>query len=219
VGSGFLCCDNNFQEARLSQLRVIKKYPNRRLYDTQTSTYITLAEVKALVLDRENFQVVDAKTQEDLTRSILLQIILEEEGHNGVPIFNTEVLGHIIRFYGNAMQGVMGGYLEKSIGAFLDMQAKLQEQAKSLYGEVPTLDPNAWAEMVKGKLPGLPNPPGIPNVMTSFMEQSASMFTDVQEQMRKQAMSFFGGFTPPGAKPEAPHDKEPPKPRPRKRST
>ena len=89
--------------------RVIKKYPNRRLYDTRTSSYITLSEIKQLVMDTELFSVVDAKTSEDLTRSILLQIILEEES-NGSPMFTIPVLSNIIRFYGHAMQGLMGGY-------------------------------------------------------------------------------------------------------------
>jgi len=93
--------------------RVIKKYPNRRLYDTDTSSYITLTEIKQLVMDSEAFVVRDAKTGEDLTRSILLQIILEEEAH-GSPMFTVPVLSNIIRFYGHAMQGFMGGYLEKT---------------------------------------------------------------------------------------------------------
>src|SRR5262245_36166481 len=101
--------------------RLIKKYPNRRLYDTQTSTYITLADVKQLVLASEAFQVVDAKSGEDLTRSILLQIILEEEG-GGVPMFSSNMLAQIIRFYGHAMQGIMGSYLEKNIQAFMEIQ-------------------------------------------------------------------------------------------------
>src|SRR5690606_15765348 len=92
--------------------RLIKEYHNRRLYDTQTSTYITLVDVKQLVLDTENFRVVDAKSNEDLTRSILLQIILEEEA-GGSPLFSAPMLAQIIRFYGHAMQGMMGAYLEK----------------------------------------------------------------------------------------------------------
>jgi polyhydroxyalkanoate synthesis repressor PhaR len=91
----------------LPECAVIKKYPNRRLYDTDTSTYITLAEVKQLVMDSEPFVVRDAKTGEDLTRSILLQIILEEEA-GGAPMFTEAVLANIIRFYGHAMQGFMG---------------------------------------------------------------------------------------------------------------
>ena len=111
------------KESKSAQ-RVIKKYPNRRLYDTDTSTYITLAEIKRLVMDSEAFAVVDAKTGEDLTRSILLQIILEEEA-NGSPMFTAPVLSNIIRFYGHAMQGMMGGYLEKNMQALMEMQAPM----------------------------------------------------------------------------------------------
>lgn len=110
--------------------RVIKKYPNRRLYDTDTSTYITLAEIKQLVMDSEVFSVLDAKSGEDITRSILLQIILEEEA-NGSPMFTTPVLSHIIRFYGHAMQGMMGGYLEKNMQALMDMQAPMVQGVMS----------------------------------------------------------------------------------------
>lgn len=108
--------------------RVIKKYPNRRLYDTDTSSYITLSEIKQLVMENEPCLVVDAKTGEDLTRSILLQIILEEEAH-GSPMFTTPVLANIIRFYGHAMQGLMGGYLEKNMQALMEMQAPLVQGA------------------------------------------------------------------------------------------
>ena len=104
--------------------RVIKKYPNRRLYDTDTSSYITLAEIKQLVMEREPCVVRDAKTGEDITRSILLQIILEEEA-NGTPMFTADVLANVIRFYGHAMHGLMGGYLEKNMQALMQMQAPL----------------------------------------------------------------------------------------------
>ena len=113
-------------------VRVIKKYPNRRLYDTDSSTYITLAEVKQLVLEGQPMVVRDAKTNEDLTRSILLQIILEEES-GGLPMFSEAALANIIRFYGHAMQGFMGTYLEKNVQAFTDMQTKMAEQAQSLW--------------------------------------------------------------------------------------
>jgi len=83
------------EKAPTKSLRVIKKYPNRRLYDTDTSSYITLAEVKRLVMKSEPFMVVDAKTNDDLTRSILLQIILEEEA-GGAPMFTEAVLANII---------------------------------------------------------------------------------------------------------------------------
>jgi polyhydroxyalkanoate synthesis repressor PhaR len=104
--------------------RIIKKYPNRRLYDTDTSSYITLAEIKQLVMESEVFVVLDAKTGEDLTRSILLQIILEEEAQ-GSPMFTAPVLANIIRFYGHTMQGFMGGYLEKNMQALMDMQSPM----------------------------------------------------------------------------------------------
>lgn len=115
-------------KAKSSSQRVIKKYPNRRLYDTDTSSYITLLEIKQLVMENEPCVVVDAKTGEDLTRSILLQIILEEEA-NGTPMFTAPVLANIIRFYGHTMQGLMGGYLEKNMQALMDMQAPLVQGA------------------------------------------------------------------------------------------
>jgi polyhydroxyalkanoate synthesis repressor PhaR len=115
--------------------RIIKKYPNRRLYDTDTSTYITLAEVKQLVMDSEPFVVRDAKSNEDLTRSILLQIILEEEA-GGAPMFSEAALANLIRFYGHAAQGFMGTYLEKNVQAFTDIQAKLAEQSKTIFDKM-----------------------------------------------------------------------------------
>src|SRR3989304_7949967 len=120
-------------------IRIIKKYPNRRLYDTATSCYITLEDVKKLVLGHVEFKIEDAKTKEDLTRAILLQIILEEESGNGTPMFSSDALSQIIRFYGNAMQGMMGNYLEKNIHTFIEIQKKLQEQSSSLYGGTPPM--------------------------------------------------------------------------------
>ena len=111
--------------------RLIKKYPNRRLYDTQTSTYITLADVKQLVLSGEPFVVTDAKTADDLTRSILLQIILDEES-SGAPMFSADMLSQVIRTYGNAMQGMMGEYLEKNMKAFSEIQQQFQEQSRKM---------------------------------------------------------------------------------------
>lgn len=107
--------------ADASSTRVIKKYPNRRLYDSASSSYITLADIKQWVIDGVPIQVVDAKNSQDLTRSILLQIILEEEA-GGSPMFTAPVLENIIRFYGNTMQGFMGGYLEKNMQSLMDLQ-------------------------------------------------------------------------------------------------
>jgi len=106
-----------------SDERLIKKYPNRRLYDTQTSAYVTLSDIKALVMSGEVFRVLDAKTDDDLTRNILLQIILEEEA-GGAPVFSSQMLSQIIRFYGNSMQGLMGSYLEKTMQSFVDIHNK-----------------------------------------------------------------------------------------------
>jgi polyhydroxyalkanoate synthesis repressor PhaR len=167
-------------------VRLIKKYPNRRLYDTQTSTYITLADVKQLVLDHENFQVVDAKSGEDLTRPILLQIILEEEA-GGVPMFSAQMLSQVIRFYGNAMQGMMGSYLEKNIQAFIDIQGKLSEQSKAFY-ESNKIGPEMWTQFVNMQSPM------IQSMMSNYIEQSKNLFVQMQENMQNQARSMFTGF-------------------------
>jgi polyhydroxyalkanoate synthesis repressor PhaR len=115
-------------------MRLIKKYPNRRLYDTRTSAYITLSDVKELVLSRVSFKAVDAKTGEDLTRSTLLQIIAEEE-MSGVPLFSTELLSQMIRSYGHPMQAMLGKYLETSVQSFSEFEKVLQEQFLALPGE------------------------------------------------------------------------------------
>jgi polyhydroxyalkanoate synthesis repressor PhaR len=167
-------------------VRLIKKYPNRRLYDTQTSTYITLADVKQLVLDQEEFQVIDAKAGEDLTRQILLQIILEEES-GGVPMFTAQMLAQIIRFYGNAMQGMMGSYLEKNIQAFIDIQGKVTEQSKAFY-ETNKIGPEMWTQFVNMQAPM------IQSMMSNYIEQSKNLFVQMQENMQNQARSMFTGF-------------------------
>lgn len=167
--------------------RIIKKYPNRRLYDTETSSYITLSDVKKLVLDTIKFRVEDAKTKEDLTRSILLQIILEEESA-GAPMFSSDMLSQMIRFYGNAMQGMMGNYLEKNIQTFIDMQKRLQGQSQNMYGQNPMLSSEAWNEFVK--MQG----PAIQGLMGSYLEQSANAFLEMQQQLQQQTRSLFGGF-------------------------
>ena len=172
--------------------RVLKKYPNRRLYDTQTSSYITLADVKAMVLDGESFEVRDAKTGEDLTRSILLQIILEEET-GGVPMFSSQTLAQIIRFYGHAMQGFMGSYLEKNVQTFTDIQQRIAEQSKGLY-DPKAMNPELWTQFLQGQAPVMQG------LMGNYLEQSKAMFLQMQEQMAKQAESLFpgmGGLHPP----------------------
>jgi polyhydroxyalkanoate synthesis repressor PhaR len=169
----------NAPAAKMPQ-RVIKKYPNRRLYDTDTSTYITLAQVRELVMAHQNVVVRDAKTGEDLTRSILLQIILEEEA-GGAPMFTEAVLANIIRFYGHAMQGFMGAYLEKNVQVFTDVQAKLVEQSQNV-------TPEMWAQFMSLQSPMLKG------MMGSYVEQSQSMLNQMQEQMQKQTEQMLGAF-------------------------
>src|ERR1700754_1958926 len=117
-------------------IRTIKKYPNRRLYDTEISSYITLEEGRQLVLDGETFEVRDAKSGEDLTRSVLLQIISEHE-EKGQPMLSPQLLSHIIRFYGDSLQGFMGPYLERSLQVFLDQQQQFRSQLNNLMGQTP----------------------------------------------------------------------------------
>jgi polyhydroxyalkanoate synthesis repressor PhaR len=167
-------------------LRLIKKYPNRRLYDTQTSSYITLADVKELVLKHEEFQVIDAKTSEDLTRQILLQIILEEESA-GAPMFSHDVLTQFIRFYGNAMQGIMGNYLERNVQAFLEIQKSIQEQSKQLYGD-PSKTTELWSQFLTFQGPAMQS------LMATYMEQSKAMFRQMQDQLQNQTRSMLSAF-------------------------
>lgn len=120
----------------MSEARIIKKYPNRRLYDTAISSYITLADVKTLVIDGVDFQVIDAKTKADLTRSILLQIIAEEE-EGGEPIFSSDLLARIIRSYGGSEQNMLTSYLEKSMELWLEQQRVFRERTRSLMDSSP----------------------------------------------------------------------------------
>jgi polyhydroxyalkanoate synthesis repressor PhaR len=106
--------------------RIIKKYPNRRLYDTELSRYITLADVRALVMQGTAFRVLDTANDTDITRAILLQIMLEEET-GGEPLFSANMLAQIIRFYGGTMQGMFAHYLEQSLEAFARQQQQLAE--------------------------------------------------------------------------------------------
>ena len=125
--------------------RIIKKYPNRRLYDTEISSYITVEEVRQLILDGEEFEVRDAKTGEDLTRQVLLQIIAEQE-QGGEPVLSTQLLSQIIRFYGDSMQGFMGSYLERSMQLFLEQQNQFRQQLGGMLGQSPWTMMNQMAE-------------------------------------------------------------------------
>jgi polyhydroxyalkanoate synthesis repressor PhaR len=171
--------------------RLIKKYPNRRLYDTKTSVYITLVDVKKLVVEGEEFQVVDAKTGEDLTRSILLQIILEEEAA-GAPMFSSDVLSQFIRSYGNAMQGMLGSYLERNMQLFAEMQKSLREQSQKLYGDPTKLNEDLWKQFMSFQGPAMQN------LVSAYLDQSRNVFLQMQEQLQNQTRTMFSGFPFPG---------------------
>ena len=179
-------------DAAAGGIRVLKKYPNRRLYDTQTSGYITLADVKQMVLEAKPFEVRDAKTGDEITRSILLQIILEEES-GGLPMFSTQALAQIIRFYGHAMQGMMGAYLEKNLQTFVELQQRFAEQSRGLY-DPATFTPELWAQFMSGQAPMMQG------LIGSYLEQSKKLFMQMQEQMNTQTGKLFGNLAPPGAK-------------------
>ena len=178
-------------------VRTIKKYPNRRLYDTANSGYITLADVKQMVLEDLTFQVIDAKSGDDLTRSILLQIILDEEG-GGVPMFSSEMLSQMIRFYGSAQQTVMGQYIEQNVKAFLAIQKKLQDQAKQVYGDKMMLTPDLWKQFMQMQAPAMQG------MLGNYLEQSAKLFMDMQQRMQDQTRGMFTAFPFPnfGAPPQ-----------------
>ncbi len=160
--------------------RVLKKYPNRRLYDTASSTYVTLAEVKELVMRNEAFVVLEAKSGEDLTRSILLQIILEEET-GGAPLFSETALANLIRFYGHTMQGFIGAFLEKNMQSFTDVQARLAEQSVGL-------TPEMWAQFLRLQ------PALVQGMLGGYADQSTQAVRQLQEQMHKQTEQMLGAF-------------------------
>ena len=165
----------------MAAIRIIKKYPNRRLYDTEISSYITIEDVRQLIVDGEDFEVRDAKSGEDLTRSVLLQIIAEQE-QDGEPMLSTQLLSQIIRFYGDSLQGFMGNYLEKNIQTFTEIQSRLAEQSQSL-------TPEMWSQFMRMQSPMMQG------MMGNYLEQSKNMFLQMQEQMAKQAEQVLGAFT------------------------
>jgi polyhydroxyalkanoate synthesis repressor PhaR len=156
----------------MSSMRVIKKYPNRRLYDTEISSYITIEDVRQLIVDGEDFEVRDAKSGEDLTRQVLLQIIAEHES-DGEPVLSTQLLSQIIRFYGDSLQGFMGNYLERSMQIFLDQQQQFRSQIGGLLGQTP------WA------------------MMNQLTERNMAMWQEFQKNM---AGSMGTSTTPPPKK-------------------
>jgi polyhydroxyalkanoate synthesis repressor PhaR len=160
--------------------RLIKKYPNRRLYDTDTSSYVTLSQVKDLVVNGDAILVRDAKTEADITRSILLQIILEEEA-GGQPMFTEAALANIIRFYGNTMQSFMGPFIERNVQSFTEMQRNFSAQSGGI-------TPDIWMTMLKG------NTPAAKGLMANYVEQTQDLLQQMQENFAKQTGDMFGAF-------------------------
>lgn len=118
-------------------MRILKKYPNRRLYDTTDSHFVTLEDVKQLVLKHDEFRVEDSKTGKDLTSTVLLQIISEMEDNGKEALLTNKLLQQLIRFYGSGMQGLLSQYLEQSLSAFLDQQDAMQRHMKQLIDASP----------------------------------------------------------------------------------
>lgn len=157
-------------------LRIIKKYQNRRLYDTEESIYITLQDVKELVLCGTEFMVQDANSGDDITRQVLLGIILEEEA-GGVPLFSNQLLRQIISFYGHTFQTALGRYLEGNIRHFSEAQGQFQEQMRKLMPHHE--DPSA----AMSKLLSMSSP-NMPNFFGSYLESSKKMFELMTESFR-----------------------------------
>ena len=176
-------------------MRIIKKYPNRRLYDTATSGYITLTDVRHMVVENTPFEVRDAKTNEELTRTILLQIILEEEAV-GVPMFSNDMLSQMIRFYGGAMQGVVGGLFEQNVRAFTEFQKNIAEKGGTSIGSTGAdggqVGSEVWQQFMQLQAPAMQG------VMGNYLEQSSKMFLDMQQKMQESSKQFFPGFAFPG---------------------
>ncbi|ORU89538.1 MAG: polyhydroxyalkanoate synthesis repressor PhaR [Cycloclasticus sp. symbiont of Poecilosclerida sp. M] len=142
----------------MTEARIIKKYPNRRLYDTTISKYVTLNDVKELIVERIDVKVVDAKTKDDLTRSVLLQIILEQE-EEGQPMMSAEMLEQLIRFYGDPMQNNFATYLENTVKLVAEQRAKVKDRMDKI------TDPLS--------------------MMSSLAERNMEMFKDIQSEMFK----------------------------------
>ena len=168
--------------------RIIKKYPNRRLYDTKHSTYITLFDIKGLVMTQEPFVVLDAKTGEEITRSILMQIILEEES-GGQPLFSTQSLMQMIRFYGNSLQGMMSPFLEQNINQFIDLQNQYVIHCQKIGG---LSSPESWLSFINNRSQN-----ELMNPIQFFTNAGAQFWDQIQSQSPKIMSGFpFKSFKP-----------------------
>lgn len=146
----------------MDTVRIIKKYANRRLYDTETGKFLNLGDIRDLVVSGQAVSLQDARSGEDITRSILLQIIVESE-ERGSPLLSKELLEYLIRFYGNPLQQFLSSYLEESVEAFQRQQGTIQKQMSELMRRGPASamsdlvkhNLGLWQEMQAGFLQGL----------------------------------------------------------------
>ncbi len=176
------------------ETRIIKKYQNRRLYDTATSTYIVLEDIKQIIVDGELVKVVDVKSEQEVTRSVLLQIILEEE-INGMPMFSNDFLFQIIRFYGKAFQPSVSPFLEQGVDLFRKMQKQFYEQIRDAYGKekLPS-GVELWKEFMQQQSPQLEAS------IKDYVQNNTNAFLKMQEHLQQQTESMFNymqlPFTP-----------------------
>jgi hypothetical protein len=164
-----------------SKSRIIKKYPNRRLYDTLHSTYVTLFDIKGLVMSNVSFHVVDAKTGDDITRSILMQIILEEEA-GGQPILSKQSLLKMIRFYGNSLQGMMAPFLEQNLNQFIELQNQYVAHCQKIGG---LASPETWVSFVNKQ-----NTVEFTHPMSFLFETGSKILEQIQSQSTGVINSF-----------------------------
>jgi polyhydroxyalkanoate synthesis repressor PhaR len=147
----------------MSEPRLIKKYANRRLYDASQSRHITLDDIRTMVVSGERVKVIEDKTNEDITRLILLQVIADQEQF-GRPILSTTLLESLIRFYGNSLQGFLSAYLEKSVETFMHQQEVVQTQLSRMMTNAPMA---AMSELTRQNL----------EMWTRMQESMLSAFT------------------------------------------
>ena len=121
----------------MNQTRIIKKYANRRLYDTAASKHVTLSDIRKMIVEGFDIQIIEDTSGDDITRPLLLQIIAEQEQSAGQPILSEMLLSQLIRFYGNPMQGLMAQYLQKSVSTFVKQQSTVQEQMQHMLSNTP----------------------------------------------------------------------------------
>lgn len=164
--------------------RLIKKYSNRRLYDTVTSAYITVDDARYLIQNGADIQVIDAKTGEDITRSILLQIVVEAETGD-TPIFSSEVLVKLIHFYGQDRPEMMSRFLEMNIQLLFQLQQQMREKIRLLNGEDSTLSNKLWNDFLSMQGPAMLN------LMSSYLDQNAQLYLNMQQQMQEQTKQIF----------------------------